>query len=105
MINEQWTREQVWDAVRDGTYVAYRHRAIAIGNTEPYGAGYAWQRPSTEPAEDELVALHAADLSPATGSDPRRALGAASSRRSSASLSLPETLPQSTDRGTLSSSD
>ena len=27
MINEQWTREQVWDAVRDGTYVAYRHRA------------------------------------------------------------------------------
>ena len=27
MSNEQWTREQVWDAVRDGTYVAYRHRA------------------------------------------------------------------------------
>jgi len=27
MTNEHWTREQVWDAVRDGTYVAYRHRA------------------------------------------------------------------------------
>src|SRR4030081_3507814 len=27
MSTEQWTRDQVWDAVRDGTYVAYRHRA------------------------------------------------------------------------------
>jgi DNA invertase Pin-like site-specific DNA recombinase len=27
MTNEHWTREQVWQAVREGTYVAYRHRA------------------------------------------------------------------------------
>src|SRR5262244_1073997 len=27
MTNEHWTREQVWDAVREGTYEAYRHRA------------------------------------------------------------------------------
>ena len=27
MSKEQWTRDLVWDAVRDGTYVAYRHRA------------------------------------------------------------------------------
>jgi hypothetical protein len=27
MCKRRWNREQVWQAVRDGTYVVYRHRS------------------------------------------------------------------------------